>query len=138
MRASAIRSWFTVLSLAISCGRITPLTSNSRSSLFTRICCRAATTRLPLGSTWVITPASRSATVSLRLILPVPPAVLALLADTRLAALTALPSSFGKLASRPSRFGTPMVSLPFLVSLEAFSTSAVSVVLTMIVTISPT
>src|SRR5918993_447975 len=72
MRASAKRSCLMVLSLAMSCGRITPCTESSRNSALTRTSCRPLTTRLPLGSTCVTVAARRSVTVSPRFTVPLP------------------------------------------------------------------
>ena len=76
-----------------------PVTRSSRSSALTMNSCEAATTRLPLGSTWVTIPASRRVTASLRRTCPAPVLVLPLLAEIKVDGVTA----FGRIASCSQR-----------------------------------
>ena len=112
MRASARRSWRTVLSLAISWGRITPLTCSSRNSALTRTSCQAATAKFPFGSNWVMIQASRSVTLSLRLMLAAPALVLLLLVEISLAGSTDFGKLQGRLLSNPRKLGMPTLSAP--------------------------
>ena len=59
-----------------------PATVSTRTSLLTRTSCRADTTKLPFGRTWVTVPASRRVTVSERFAEPVDIALLVLVVES--------------------------------------------------------